>query len=349
VSEIPEVGDYQTFELLGERAFVIRGRDGGLAAFHNVCRHRAHAVVTGERGRCKRLITCPYHGWAYELDGRLRGVPGTDAFPRFDRAGYGLRTVDLEVFMGFVFVRFRSGGPGVAERLAPFAEELSHYRLDEMVACSELWEERQAVDWKNAMDNYLEDYHFKMGHPGLSLLMEPDYDREVSATGASRLSHRMRSRIQPSWSVRHYQKLLPVAEHLPEPLRRRWTYVTLFPGVSLDLFPDQMDFLQVLPLGPGQCLLRSRSYGLPDDRREMRAARYLSDRLNAMIQREDNELTASVQGGLRSSAYGEGLLSRYEVVVGGFQRWIREQLPVAGLRTPPPAGTLARRNRELAA
>jgi phenylpropionate dioxygenase-like ring-hydroxylating dioxygenase large terminal subunit/AcrR family transcriptional regulator len=349
VNDIPEPGDYESFELLGERAFVIRGRDRRLHAFHNVCRHRAHAVVTGERGRCKRLITCPYHGWAYELDGRLRGVPGgPEAFAGLERSEYGLHRVGLEVFMGFVFVRFRGGGPGVAERLAPWVEELAHYRLDEMVAQGARWEERQAVDWKNVMDNYLEDYHFKTGHPGLSELMETRYDREVAPGGASRLSHRMKSALQRSWSVRHYQKLLPVVEHLPEPMRRRWTYVTLFPGVSLDLFPDQMDFLQVLPLGPGQCLLRSRNYALPDGRREMRAARYLSNRINCQVQDQDNVLTASVQGGLRSSAYDVGLLSRYEVVVAGFQRWIREQLPVAGLRTPPPAGSLARRNRELA-
>jgi phenylpropionate dioxygenase-like ring-hydroxylating dioxygenase large terminal subunit/AcrR family transcriptional regulator len=347
MNDVPDAGDYMTFEMLGERAFVIRGKDGELRAFHNVCRHRAHAVVMGAQGNCKRAITCPYHGWTYELDGRLKGFPAAETFRPFDQSAYGLKALDLEVYLGFVFIRFAGEGPGVAERLAPYTEELAHYRFEDMVAIDEMWSQPLAVDWKNAMDNYLEDYHFNIGHPGLSALMERDYDREVATSGASRLSHRMKENPQRSWSVRHYEKLLPAFGHLPEELRRRWTYVTLFPNVSFDVFADKMDFFQMVPVAPGECLLRGRTYALPDERRETRAARYLSHRINWRVQDEDNELTLSVQGGLRSSAYEVGLLSDKEVVVKGFQDWIRDKLPVGKLHTAPPAGTVARRNRDL--
>jgi phenylpropionate dioxygenase-like ring-hydroxylating dioxygenase large terminal subunit len=347
-NDVPDVGDYMTFEMLGERAFVIRGKDGELRAFHNVCRHRAHAVVMGAEGTCKRAITCPYHGWTYELDGRLKGIPAAETFQGLDRSVYGLKTLDLEVYLGFVFIRFAGDGPGVAERLAPYTEELAHYRFEDMVAIDEMWSEPIAVDWKNAMDNYLEDYHFVTGHPGLAAMMERDYDREVAPSGASRLSHRMKEKPQRTWSVRHYQKLLPNLEHLPEDLRRRWTYVTLFPNVSFDVMADRMDFFQLVPVAPGECLLRGRTYALPDERREARAARYLSNRINWRVQDEDNALTLSVQGGLGSSAYDVGLLSDKEIVVKGFQDWIRTQLPVGKLHRAPPAGTVARRNRDLA-
>ncbi len=349
VNDMPNPGDYVTFELLGERAFVIRGKDGALRAFHNVCRHRAHAVVMGKQGTCKRAITCPYHGWTYELDGRLKGIPAADTFAPFDQSAYGLKTLDLEVYLGFVFIRFVSGGPSVAERLAPYTEELSQYRFEDMVAIDRMWGEPIAVDWKNAMDNYLEDYHFVTGHPGLAALMERDYDREVAPSGASRLSHRMKDDPQRFWSVRAYRKLLPAFDHLPEETRRRWTYVTLFPNVNFDVLPDKMDFFQFLPVGPGKCLLHGRSYALPDERRETRAARYLSHRINWRVQDEDNALTLSVQAGLRSSAYDVGLLSDKEVVVKGFQDWVRFQLPVASAHAAPPAGTVARCNRDLAA
>jgi phenylpropionate dioxygenase-like ring-hydroxylating dioxygenase large terminal subunit/AcrR family transcriptional regulator len=349
VNDVAKPGDYATFELLDERAFVIRGKDGQLRAFHNVCRHRAHAVVMGEQGTCKRAITCPYHGWTYELDGRLKGVPAADTFKPFDHGEYGLKGLDLEVFMGFVFIRFVSGGASVAERLAPYVEELSHYRFEDMAAIDdEMWTEHHPLDWKNAMDNYLEDYHFAIGHPGLSALMERDYDREVLPSGAARLSHRMKDDPQRFWSVREYSKLVPAYDHLPEEQRRRWSYITLFPSVHFDIFPDKMDFFQMLPTGPGQCVLRGRTYALPDERRETRAARYLSLRINVEVQDEDNWLTRSVQGGLRSSAYDVGLLSDKEVAVKGFQDWIWAQLPVARQKIAPPAGTVARRNRELA-
>jgi len=157
----------------------------------------------------------------------------------------------------------------------------------------------------------------------------------------------MKENPQRYWSVRHYEKLLPAFAHLPEDLRRRWTYVTLFPNISFDVFADKMDFFQLVPVAPGECLLRGRTYALPDERRETRAARYLSNRINWRVQDEDNALTLSVQGGLGSSAYDVGLLSDKEAVVKGFQDWIRAQLPVGKLHTAPPPGTVARRNRDL--
>ena len=192
VSELARTGDYVAFEFLGERGFVVRDGSGAIRAFHNVCSHRAHAVVGGKSGHCPKFIACPYHGWTYHLDGRNRSVSAPDTFPKFDRAAFGLKPIETEVFMGLVFVRFRPGEAHVAERLEPFRAELSRYRIEEMVPLDDGWENTLDIDWKNVVENYVEDYHFPMGHPGLSALMESDYDREVTAGGAMRLSHRMR-------------------------------------------------------------------------------------------------------------------------------------------------------------
>jgi phenylpropionate dioxygenase-like ring-hydroxylating dioxygenase large terminal subunit/AcrR family transcriptional regulator len=343
-SELPGTGDYVSFEFFGRRGFVVRGADGVLRAFHNVCRHRAHAVVQGERGRCARFLTCRYHGWTYHLDGRNRSVSAADTFPKFDRGQYGLMPIELEVYLGMVFVRFKGGEPSVAERMAPHAAELAHYRIDEMVPLDDLWTHELAIDWKNVVENYVEDYHFPMGHPGLSALMEPQYDRECFPGGTMRLSHHMREKPLKSWSAEGYAKFLPVMEHLPEHMRRRWTYFGLFPNVYLDIYPEWMDYFHVLPLGAGRTLIRARSFGFRDDRREMKAARYFGSRLNRRVQAEDEALTASVQQGLESGAYTQGILSSKEVVLAGFQDWIRERLPVAKLVDKPAPGTMAERN-----
>ena len=347
-SELPETGDYLTFEFFGRRGFVVRGNDGALRAFHNVCAHRAHAVVSGERGRCAKHLTCMYHGWTYHLDGRNRSVSAADTFPKFDRSQYGLKPIELETFMGLVFVRFEGGEPSVAERMAPHAAELAHYKFEDMVPLDDLWTRELAIDWKNVIENYVEDYHFPMGHPGLSALMEAQYDRENFAGGTMRLSHHMREKPLRSWSAERYAKFLPVMENLPEQMRRRWTYVGLYPGVYLDIYPEWMDYFHVLPLGPGRTLIRSRSFGFKDDRREMKAARWLCSRLNARVQKEDEELTESVQRGLESGAYTQGILSSKEVVLAGFQDWIRERIPVAKLAEMPAKGTTAERNAALA-
>lgn len=349
VSELQRPGDFCTFEFLGERAVVLRDEQGAVQAFHNVCAHRAHAVVEGPAGHCGKFLTCPYHGWTYHLDGRNRSVSAPDTFPRFDRSAFGLKPLEVEVFLGFVFVRFRPGGPAVADRLGEYRAELEHYRLEEMQPLDEGWEEVHEIDWKNVIENYVEDYHFPTGHPGLSALMESDYDREVGAQGTIRLSHRMRAEPLPNWSAVRYAAMLPEQPQLPEDMRRRWSYFGLFPNVFFDVYPEWIDYFHVVPLGPGWVRLRSRSYGRPDSRREMRLARYLSVRINRQVQNEDNALTRSVQGGFASSAYTAGVLSEREVVVKGFQDWIRARLPVARLLQPPPRGTLAMHNRALGA
>jgi phenylpropionate dioxygenase-like ring-hydroxylating dioxygenase large terminal subunit/AcrR family transcriptional regulator len=346
-SELPEAGDYVTFEFFGRRGFVVRGSDGAIRAFHNVCAHRAHAVVQGDRGHCAKHLTCPYHGWTYHLDGRNRSVSAPDTFPKFDRSQYGLKPIELEVFMGMVFVRFRGGEPTVAERMAPHVAELSHYAMDRMVPLDEPWTHELAIDWKNVVENYVEDYHFPMGHPGLSALMEAQYERESFTGGTMRLSHRMREKPLRSWSAQGYAKLLPVIEQLPEDLRRRWTYFGLYPNVFFDVYPEWLDYFHVLPLGPGRTLIRARSFGFPDDRREMKAARYLCARINSRVQMEDEVLTASVQRGLESGAYTQGILSSKEVVLAAFQDWIRERLPVARIVDRPAPGTMAERNTAL--
>ncbi len=346
-SELPETGDYVTFEFFGRRGFVLRGNDGVIRAFHNVCAHRAHAVVSGDRGRCAKHLTCMYHGWTYHLDGRNRSVSAPDTFPKFDRSQYGLKPIELEVYMGFVFVRFEGGEPSVAERMAPHAAELAHYRMEEMVPLDEMWTNELAIDWKNVVENYVEDYHFPMGHPGLSALMESQYDRKNFPGGTMRLSHRMREKPLRSWSAQGYAKFLPVMEHLPEDLRRRWTYFGLYPNVYFDVYPEWMDFFHVLPLGAGRTLIRARSFGFRDDRREMKAARWLCSRLNSRVQMEDEVLTESVQRGFEGGAYTQGILSSKEVVLAGFQDWIRDHIPVARQVERPEEGRMAERNASL--
>ena len=80
VNDIPARGDWMTFDLLGDRAVIMRGQDGQVRAFHNLCRHRGARVVDGQAGNCRGAIVCPFHGWVYNLDGSLRGAAPDRAF-----------------------------------------------------------------------------------------------------------------------------------------------------------------------------------------------------------------------------------------------------------------------------
>ena len=324
-SDIPGTGDYQTFEGLGKRAFVIRGDDGTVRAFHNVCPHRAHAVVSGA-GTCAGPIRCPYHSWAFDFEGNLKAIAAKKTFPPFDNGKFGLTPLECEVFMGFVYIRFLPGGASVAERYGPHADELASYRIDEMVPITPPHAETMAADWKNVWDNYLEDYHFPTGHPGLFSLMNMQYDRQPDGdTRTVRLSHTIRDKPK-GWAAELYARHLPDMEHLPEDRRRRWSYIYLYPAVSFDIYPDMIDFFHVVPTGPGRSTLHYRAYGLPDADRALRVTRRLNQRINYQVGREDTALIASVQQGLESGSYDTGVLSDKEDAVKALHAWVREDM-----------------------
>ena len=122
---------------------------------------------------------------------------------------------------------------------------------------------------------------------------------------------------------------------MPEELQRSWRYYSTFPNLAFDIYPDQIDYFQILPIAPGRSLSRSRAYALPDNRREMRAARWLNQRINSQVGKEDVDLVERTQAGLASLGYGKGLLSKKEARVKLFQDRLREQVPLTRLPYPP--------------
>ncbi|MCZ6720140.1 MAG: RHO alpha subunit C-terminal catalytic domain-containing protein, partial [Proteobacteria bacterium] len=139
----------------------------------------------------------------------------------------------------------------------------------------------------------------------------------------------------------------PEAEHLPPELRRNWNYYSVVPNWSIGAYPDTLEFFQVIPTGPGRSVVQGRSYGHPDTRRAMRAARYLNRRINIQVYIEDKELTQGVQAGLESESYDVGFLSEKELCVQQFHDDVRRALPVARLRKAPEPGGVAARNEKM--
>ncbi len=323
-SDLPDPGDFLVFDLLGESAIVIRGNDGVVRAFHNVCRHRGTRLLEG-CGRSPARIRCRYHGFSYALDGHLAAVPGEADFVGLEKTAMPLRPVALDCWQGFVFLRFdeSASGPTIAEQLAPLATVLAAYHLEDLRPLGGEGLTAFSCNWKIAVENNIEGYHIPVGHPGLQRLYGERYDFATLPLGVSHAGAGLPDNDEGlSWSERTYLRLLPETGWLPPGRRRAWHYLSLFPNLAFDLYPDQVDFFQILPLAPNRCVTRSRAYGLPDDRREMQAARYLNQRINRLVAAEDRHLVEGVQRGLASSGYRQGLLSRREARVRQFQlRW----------------------------
>jgi phenylpropionate dioxygenase-like ring-hydroxylating dioxygenase large terminal subunit len=335
VNSIPKTGDFQTLDLGSDSVMVLRDRDGSIRAFHNVCRHRGARLLDGA-GNCPTAVTCPYHGWTYRHDGGLIGMPVRESFPGLDRSLHGLRPVRVEVALSFVWICLAGDPPPIATVWGELADELAPYRLQDMVPLGPITQESWPVDWKIAMDNYLESYHVPIGHPGLYRMFTPDYEDQKAVPGVARGLSWMRVHDSPRWAEGRYQRMIgKVATHLPVELRRCWRFYSALPNLGIDVFPDQMDFFQVLPDGPGRCLIRGAVFGLPDERREMRAVRYLSSRINTQVNNEDKWLCSRVQRGLASPSYRPGPLSQLERWMLEFHDLLRARIPEFALAQAP--------------
>lgn len=342
VSDVPEPGDFRTLDAFGERAMVLRGRDGVLRAFYNMCRHRGSRVVAEDGGRCRNAVVCPYHGWVYNLDGTLRGAARPETFPPLDPVEYGLQQIDCEIWNGLVFVRFAPGPqPPVAELMAPVADEAGHYRMDTMQPTSGIWTQTSPVNWKSVRDVDNEGYHVAMAHPALQDLYGHDYRDEPCVDGVSRTIGRFRRDGRRRWSVRNYVGLSRPHPWLPEALSEAWLYWGLFPNAVIAVTPEAMQFYQEFPVSASETVLRGAVYRYPHESRQQRLARYLAMRIDRETMAEDVQLTIWSNESMSSAAFPGFLFSDLEYGLRAHHDHLRAVLPVVTRAEAPPEREMA--------
>ena len=279
----------------GEPVVVVRGSDRELRAFFNVCRHHAAAVVAAPAGSAQ-VLRCPYHGWTYGLDGRLKGTPDFAGVCEFDRAQNGLVPLAVDVWEGWAFVRVDTTGPSLAEFLGSTlvrqARDLHLERLS--------WVERRVYtlgcNWKVFVDNYLDGgYHVPHLHKGLDSVL--DYSSYTIENG---------ERFCLQWSP-------IVSEGAEEQTRSvrtgdRARYYWLYPNFMINVYVGAMDTNLVVPRGLDATDVIFDFY-FEDASDGARARNRASIDVSERIQDEDVAICESVQRGLRSRAYGSGRLS----------------------------------------
>ena len=349
VNEAADIGAYVTFDVAGERALVIRGHDGILRAFHNLCRHRGSRIVPDARGVCNKAMVCPYHGWAYNLDGGLRGIANRDTFPPMQAEKWGLKPLEMEIWNGLVFIRFQAGPqPAVAEILARFDDEIAPYDLANMVPTdSNSMDDLLPVNWKSVRDVDNEGYHVRQAHPGLHQLYGNGYFDEPYANGTSRSVGTFNEAYGHRWSVRKYREILPEADNLPREQQRQWIYFGMFPNFVLGLYPDSVIYYQEVPQSAEQTVQRGMCYRRRDESREMKAARYLSGRIDRDTADEDQMLMVWSCEATKSSAYDGVIFSDLEYGVKTYHDHLRQLLPVMAQPVPPESGQMALLNDAL--
>ena len=338
LSNIPEKGNFFTFEIFNKRVFVIRGDDGNVEAFHNFCSHRGTKLLDEISGTCKDKITCPYHAWGYDFKGNLIKVPYEDQFKDLKKNDHGLQKVELEIFQGFIFIKLlESNVPSVTDQFAPYINEIEQYRLEEMKPLGRVTMRPRKVNWKQIADNYVDTLHIPVAHPGLSNMVGKSYGAEVSSNNG--YIHKMwgdgANIRKNNLSNMLYNKYLPHMEHLPDDKQRYWLYYRLWPNLAFDIYPEQMDFMQFIPIDANTTMIREIAYALPDDRRETKAAQYLNWRINRQVNNEDTNLINLIQEGMDTNNFKSGHLATSEVCLIDSANKIRESIPISKQELKP--------------
>ncbi len=320
-SQLRDAGDYFAFELAGESLFSVRGRDGEIRTFYNVCQHRAHQLVQGTGNA--RVLVCPYHAWTYELTGELRSGPNVGKVEGFDRAAICLTGVRTELWLGFVFVNLDPDArpmdewfPGAREEMQEWLPHWADLRPVEWIEIPE------RCNWKTSVENYSECYHCPRNHRTFSTgVVRPEtYD------------------IQPQGRCLRHTAECQNLESMSYPIdrsRKHWDGYSawfLWPLFSFQVYPGNvLNTYHWRPVDAGRVVVWRGWYA--DGETDRTVIRELAQQDRETTVEEDVRLVESVQRGLKSRGYVPGplvvdpacgVLSEHSIQT--LQQWMRDAL-----------------------
>ncbi|PVA12060.1 ring-hydroxylating oxygenase subunit alpha [Pelagivirga sediminicola] len=292
VEKLREPGSYFALQVAGQPVVVVRDRDGVLRAFYNVCKHRAHELLSGE-GVTSRIM-CPYHAWVYKLDGQLVRAPETEHLEDFTPSEICLDEVQVEEFCGFVYVNLDPDAKSLSEQTGSLETEIRHWAPDiENLTFGRRMTYDIKSNWKNVIDNFLECYHCPTAHKDFCDLV--DMDTYKVTTYGIYSSHMAEAGTSPN-----------SAYDVSNATVRTHAVWWLWPTTCLMRYPGRssMIVLNVIPMGPDRTLETYDFYlETPDpDPMEVDAMRYIDE----VLQPEDIGLVESVQRGMATPAFTQG-------------------------------------------
>jgi phenylpropionate dioxygenase-like ring-hydroxylating dioxygenase large terminal subunit len=293
-ADLPAPGTVARLDCAGRSAFVLRTRTLELRAFRNACSHRGSRLVDGDPGTGLAFcvdgrVRCPYHGWAYDEDGRLESIPAGQCFDTADPASLALAALPVTQWRGLVFVAFgapdRSLEAAVGKGATDWPDVSSMRRLAEPRSVD------VAADWKLACEHALDTAHLRVTRPApRSRLVEPSEFRVVSPDALRATGTPVES-ARASWPTRAYLQLAGDGGTAAD-------FLFLWPNLLLCLAGGTLTVAQALPLRAGACRVRAMRYGGSDSTRDARRRRYLHERVLRRALQDDARLLERVQHGL---------------------------------------------------
>lgn len=317
---VQEPGSYLLHERFGDNVMVVRGRDGVLRAFHNMCRHRGTKICEAASGRFASTIQCPYHAWTWTTDGQLVGAPHMHEVTGFDKADYPLLALPLACWEGFVFVSHAAEPVPFAEAFKPLLGRLHRFGLPGLVRI-ERREYEVRANWKLIMQNYNECLHCPTIHPELNQLLPYTSGANDLHEGPFLGGYMDITEGHESVTVTGARCGVRLGELTAEDQRRAY-YYSLWPNMMLSLHPDYANWYAVWPVAPDRSVVTCEWMVHPDTLAQGldgRGAVELWHTVNA----QDWHICEMSQAGVSSRAYQPGPYSPRESIPAA---WDREYL-----------------------
>jgi choline monooxygenase len=307
--DAPEPGSLYPFEFAGMPLLMVRGDEGKLRIFHNVCPHRGRILMNAP-SRVKKAIACPYHRWTYSLEGNLTGTPhiggpGAHSCPGFDKENVTLREVRSAEWFGLVFIDLSGAAEDFDAYILPIAIRWCAFDGVPLVHTGADCTIEFVLDcnWKLAVENYCEAYHLPWVHPGLNSYSPLDQHRNiVSETYSGQ---------QSTCYTPDISEAFPDAPDLPPFWDTGAEYISLFPNVLLGLHRDHYYAALIQPDGPGRTVERFEIFYFDETVRDERfaTARAANHELWQSVFAEDQDAVEGMQRGRHSPGFDGGVFS----------------------------------------
>ena len=325
ISQLPRPGSVFPCEIAGEPIIVARTVKDEIKAFYNVCAHRAARIV--DEPVCAKSLQCPYHGWVYTLDGKLKTARRTNRTPGFEKTGIHLPAVRVEVMESFIYVNLDTDAAPMSETVGPMFEDIQKFEID-VGALKPVRQDSYTVhaNWKVVVDNYVESYHTEIAHP-------------IYVDGAN---------WQDAYIESHEWYTLmggPESQENLEALRRTGKlhvtenrYHLGWPNITYLFYPGPPNIFvwELLPISIDETLFRRNSFFKTDEFDAEREAQFEMDDL---LTKEDIGLIERAWTGLNSRGFqGQGhyilndqMTNQSEMAVHTFHRKCQQLYDDAGL------------------
>lgn len=321
--EVARPGDYVLRNVCEESVIIACNDSGVCRAFHNVCRHRGTRLCETVQGHFPGRITCPYHAWSYDLEGRLVAAPQMDNVPHFRQDDYPLAGIALGLWEGHIFLNFSASPPPLAEQLGGLCEKFRPWEMGSLRVGKRIVYD-VAANWKLIIQNYSECLHCPGVHPALQRLSHFLAGENESAQ-ATYLGGRMdlREGVETlSVDGKRHRDCLP---GLPDAERRRVYYYALLPNLLLSLHPDYMMTHTLWPRAVDRTEIVCEWHFHPEALGEPGFRPDGAVSFWDMTNRQDWHVCEQMQLGIGSRAYRPGPYSNREDLLYGFDCLIRAQ------------------------